>query len=155
VLGADDDHHHWRRQLLGELLGDDHTVAFTACLLARTGCVTQDPHADGAHPHERERTLDDALLDAHAVQLFLPLCEMSRAAGPTEFWPTSHLPANAPFASLLPPIALEARPGDAIVRTLSLRARQHEWRFTPHRPASRTAPPPSTLSDHATRPSLT
>jgi hypothetical protein len=95
-------------------------VQFTAALLARTGCATQDPHADGVHPHEQATLTDDdagvadPLLPPHAVQLFLPLCEMSTETGPTEFWPTSHVAAHRPFASLLPPLVLEARPGDAI-----------------------------------------
>jgi len=106
----------WRRELLARLLGQDFKVEFTAALLAKSGCAPQDPHADGAHPHQAEHD-DDASspLPPHALQLFLPLCEMSVAAGPTEFWPTSHLAENAPFASLLPSLPLEAAPGDAIV----------------------------------------
>lgn len=112
----------WRTRLLGRLLGDDFRVEHTAALLARSGCAPQDPHADGGHPHEEAGAMTDdaggappAPLPAHAAQLFLPLCAVSADAGPTEFWPTSHTPANAPFASLLPSIALEAVAGDAIV----------------------------------------
>ena len=111
----------WRRQVLRRLLGVDYKVEFTAALLARNGCALQDPHADGAHPRETASasTSDGAsaplLLPPHALQLFLPLCEMDVAAGPTEFWPTSHRPEFAPFASLLPSLPLEATPGDAIL----------------------------------------
>ena len=107
---------HWRHQLLSSLLGSDFKVEFTAALLAQSGCHPQDPHADGAHPKEQPSATEAAsLLPPHAVQLFLPLCQMTYNTGPTEFWPTSHLPSNAPFASLLPSIPLEANPGDAII----------------------------------------
>lgn len=114
---------HWRRQLLAHLLGDGFDVDFTAALYAKTGCSPQDPHADGRHPLEADRVTasgdaaedEPELLPVHALQLFLPLCDMTAAAGATEFWPTSHLPQNADFASLLPSLPLEAAPGDAIL----------------------------------------
>ena len=108
------DQSQWRRQVLARLLGDDFKVEFTAALLARKGCAVQDPHADGAHPREVDADAGAPSLPPHAVQLFLPLCDMDASAGPTEFWPTSQRREFAPFASLLPPLTLEARAGDAI-----------------------------------------
>lgn len=112
VFGEGSERNGWRWQMLSSLLGDDCRVEFTAALLAKSGCAEQDPHADGAHPDEDPRS--GSLLPAHALQLFLPLCDMRQETGPTEFWPTSHLPAHAPFTSLLPSLPLEATPGDAI-----------------------------------------
>jgi hypothetical protein len=113
VFGEGGSDEGWRWQILSSLLGADCRVEFTAALLAKSGCVEQDPHADGAHPDEDPRS--ESLLPAHALQLFLPLCDMRLETGPTEFWPTSHLPSHAPFTSLLPSLPLEAAAGDAIL----------------------------------------
>ena len=116
VLGCDATEGHWRHQLLSSFLGEDYNVEFTAGLLARTGCATQEPHADGMHPHDNREASDVAdTLPLHALQLFLPLCKVTTRRGPTEFWTSSHHAAYAPYASFLPSIALEADAGDAII----------------------------------------
>jgi ectoine hydroxylase-related dioxygenase (phytanoyl-CoA dioxygenase family) len=104
----------WHCRLLERLLGPDYRINFTAALYAAAGCADQEPHADGGHLfHSTHGTSVQAPM--HALQLFLPMCEMDAERGPTEFWPGSHLVANTRFADMMPSLVLEASPGDAIV----------------------------------------
>lgn len=104
----------WHSQLLEWLLGPDYRINFTAALYAAAGCADQEPHADGGHLfHSTHGTRVHS--PVHALQLFLPLCDMDAERGPTEFWPGSHLVANTRFADMMPSLVLEATPGDAIL----------------------------------------
>jgi len=104
----------WRNQLLASLLGPDYRVNFLAALYSRSGAAEQQPHVDGGHLFQSTHG-DGHHAPLHALQLFLPLCEMELPTGPTEFWPGSHRARNQRFAYLLPSTPLPASPGDAIV----------------------------------------
>jgi len=129
-------------QFLSYVLGPDYKTTITAALLARPGCTEQAPHCDGGHLFHSTHGFDlpssgsdsTAHVPAHALQLFLPMCETPLVRGPTEFWPGSHLGKNAARAHLMPHrVALEADAGDAIVFDFRVRHRglanlSEEWR---------------------------
>lgn len=104
----------WHRQVLEKLLGADYRVNFIAALYAAAGCADQEPHADGGHLfHSTHGT--EVHTPVHALQVFMPMCDMDAERGPTEFWPGSHLVGNTRFADMMPSLVLEAKPGDAIL----------------------------------------
>jgi hypothetical protein len=125
------------KPLLAHVLGPDYKTTVTAALLAKPGCAEQAPHCDGGHLFHATHGFGGpggAHVPAHALQLFLPLCDTPVARGPTEFWPGSHLGCNAAWAHLMPHrVALEATSGDAIlfdfrVRHRGLANRSDQWR---------------------------
>jgi len=146
-------------QFLSHVLGPDYKTTITAALLARPGCAEQAPHCDGGHLFHSTHGFDlpsgsvsvlgsgsepgdtgnavaktAAHVPAHALQLFLPMCDTPLVRGPTEFWPGSHLGKNAARAHLMPHrVVLEADAGDAVVfdfrvRHRGLANRSEEWR---------------------------
>lgn len=130
-------------QLLTHVLGPDYKTTVTAALLAKPGCAEQAPHCDGGHLFHATHGFGNGggggageahNVPAHALQLFLPLCDTPVARGPTEFWPGSHLGGNAALAHLMPHrVALEATSGDAVVfdfrvRHRGMANRSDQWR---------------------------
>eukprot|EP00457_Paulinella_chromatophora_P001661 gb/GEZN01001663.1/.p1 GENE.gb/GEZN01001663.1/~~gb/GEZN01001663.1/.p1 ORF type:complete len:836 (-),score=116.50 gb/GEZN01001663.1/:387-2528(-) len=67
------------------LLGDDCRCVHTGCMLSLPGSETQPWHSDGPHLSSTKH------LPPHAVNVFLPLVDLHRLVGPTEFVPTSHI----------------------------------------------------------------
>ena len=51
------------RQVLGRFLGRDHKINFTAALVARHGCLDQNPHMDGGHLFMDEELDNEELED--------------------------------------------------------------------------------------------
>lgn len=105
------------KQILTAVIGADYKINFTAALHARPGALEQKPHMDGGHLfHSTHGSMYQAPL--HALQMFLPMCVTPVDRGPTEFWPGTHLAstgASPAMAPLLPSVAMECTPGDAII----------------------------------------
>jgi ectoine hydroxylase-related dioxygenase (phytanoyl-CoA dioxygenase family) len=76
--------------LIHSLIGSDAQLKYCGLILSMPGSIDQPYHGDGIHLFGNELQCP-----IHAVNVFIPLCDISRELGPTEFIPGSHLLSNA------------------------------------------------------------
>lgn len=76
-------------KVIKSLLGDDCQATHMGCMFSRPGSEKQMYHQDGPHLNEGGRHLPP-----HALNVFIPLVNVTRALGPTEFIPTTHFQEN-------------------------------------------------------------
>ena len=82
--------------LVESLLGGDCVVKSCGVVVAMPGCSTQYWHSDGGHVGKAAQWEDveeptRAAAAPHAICVFVPLVDLSRENGFTEFWSGSHL----------------------------------------------------------------
>ncbi|KAG8459924.1 hypothetical protein KFE25_010973 [Diacronema lutheri] len=80
-------------------LGLDATLVHCGCMLSLPGSSAQPWHSDGDHLSEERH------FAPHCVNVFVPLVQLSRENGPTEFVPHSHASWHAAEPSIVPCIA--------------------------------------------------
>lgn len=118
-------HASWR-PVVKRLLG-------TTCRLLKVGCVVALPGAEQQGVHRDGRLLFDELQDPsmgplppHCLTVFVPLIDLRREHGPTEYWPgTHHETKQSPGAKdgHGEPIRFCAKAGAAIIHDYRLRHR--------------------------------
>ena len=91
--------------LVRSLVGRDAALAHAGVIVALPDSAGQKWHSDGDHLHA------DLVLPAHALNVFVPLVDVSLANGATEFVPRTHLDWRADQR----PVVVEATAGDALV----------------------------------------
>lgn len=110
-------------QLVRHLIGESARLCHVGVIVALSDAVGQQWHSDGDHVD------DDLQLPPHALNVFVPLVDVSADNGATEFAPGSHLDWNDPRK-----VVLEATAGDAIVFDWRLKHRGLANRVTQPRP---------------------
>jgi len=85
------------QSLLRQSLGEPEEVDFdVGVVYSRPGAINQRWHADGNHQKGakdagvEDRGWEHTLADAYALCLFIPLIDLDREVGYTQFWPGSH-----------------------------------------------------------------
>ena len=68
-----------------EILGEDVVLIHKGCFLSLPGSDAQDYHQDGPHLSQKVQR------PCHAINVFVPLVDLSLRNGPTEFQPGSHI----------------------------------------------------------------
>ena len=76
--------------LVNSILGEDAVLKYSGLIASFPGSTNQPWHGDGPHLFGRKMQCP-----IHAVNLFIPLTDISDELGPTEFLPESHLLSNA------------------------------------------------------------
>ena len=94
--------------LVRAALGDDAALTHFGCMLSFPGSTNQPWHADGPHMPGGDASFAAPL---HAVNVFVPLVDLSTANGPTEFTPGSHFDFDVDAASRIPTM----RAGQALI----------------------------------------
>ena len=111
------------------LLSPNARLCHVGVILALCDSATQKWHSDGDHCH------DELQLPPHALNVFVPLVDVTLANGATEFLPGSHLDWQAPGHR---PLVLEAKQGDVLL---------FDWRLKHRGLANKTrAPRPHTTT---------
>lgn len=80
--------------LVQELLGKDCKLVHTGVMLSLPGSLNQPWHSDGPHLDTKRH------LPPHCVNVFVPLVDLCRENGPTEFTPTTHIKWNPKVRAL-------------------------------------------------------
>ena len=90
---------------------------FQGAVIANPGAAPQQPHMDGSHLFQATHGYEQVQAPMHCLNVFLPLVDVTAENGPTEFWPGSHVLANArkAYAGQMPSVALAGARTDAIV----------------------------------------
>jgi len=70
--------------LVKKILGDDCVLRHAGCMLSYPGSENQHWHSDGPHIDQTQ------FVTAHCLNVFVPLVELKKNNGPTQFIPTSH-----------------------------------------------------------------
>ena len=91
--------------LVRSVLGDDAKLCHVGCIIALPDSAAQKWHSDGDHVH------DELQLRAHALNVFVPLVDISLKNGATEFVPRTHYDWRADGR----PTVVDAAAGDAVV----------------------------------------
>jgi hypothetical protein len=71
--------------IVRQVLGEDVVLVHKGCFLSLPGAENQNYHQDGTHLHPSSQR------PCHAVNVFIPLVDMTRRHGPTEFCLGSHV----------------------------------------------------------------
>jgi ectoine hydroxylase-related dioxygenase (phytanoyl-CoA dioxygenase family) len=74
--------------ILRGVLGLDCKLAHISLVISSPGCEDQRWHIDGEHLYRGHH------LEAHALNVFIPLVPLTEDLGPTEFTPSSHYLSN-------------------------------------------------------------
>ena len=94
--------------LVRSLLGADCVLTHFGCMLSFPGSSTQPWHADG--PHIPSGGDPNFVAPPHALNVFVPLVNLTTANGPTELVPGSHCDYDIRTAHTIPcPAAGSAR----------------------------------------------
>ena len=86
--------------LVHAALGADAALTHFGCMLSFPGSATQPWHSDGPHvlSHGDERFV----APLHALNVFVPLVDLTPSNGPTDYVPTSHMDYDAKTGSKTP-----------------------------------------------------
>lgn len=109
--------------LVRALIGDQVRLCHVGVIVALSDSAQQKWHSDGDHVHA------DLQLPPHALNVFLPLVDVTAKNGATEFAPGSHLDWNTAEK-----VVIDAQAGDAIIFDWRLKHRGLSNQITQPRP---------------------
>jgi ectoine hydroxylase-related dioxygenase (phytanoyl-CoA dioxygenase family) len=102
------------KSLVAEILGEDYSVVKCGCVLSLPGASIQYFHSDGVHVGDSDGFESSSeATPPHALCVFVPLIDLDRSTGYTEFWAGSHR-----YSKLLQKKGTQALPGghDGIIK---------------------------------------
>jgi ectoine hydroxylase-related dioxygenase (phytanoyl-CoA dioxygenase family) len=97
------------------ILGEDCDCIYKGVMLSLPGSFPQPWHQDGPHLSEKKH------LNAHCLNVFVPLVDLTTANGPTEFVPTTQVLGR--FDSPENPVAVCASAGDVVLMDYRIKHR--------------------------------
>ena len=112
------------RDLVTALLGPQHQLIHTGCMLSVPGSATQPWHSDGDHLCAKRH------LPPHCLNVFVPLVDVTSKNGATEFVPRSHID----WGSDQPPVTPLTTAGECVLFDYRLKHRGLGNRSSEDRP---------------------
>ena len=101
------------------VLGADAKMIHAGVIISEVGSDAQEYHQDGPHhAHTQQEMTHNAV---HALNVFIPLVDLTAAVGATEFVPSSHV--NGAFHLPFAPVSILAGAGQSIIFDYRLRHR--------------------------------
>lgn len=94
------------KSMVAEILGEEYSLIKCGCVLSLPGTSIQYYHSDGVHVGASATFESEKAASTHALCVFVPLIDLDRSTGYTEFWAGSHK-----YSNLMQKKGLQSLPG--------------------------------------------